>query len=80
MADLHRKRRHIALLRQLLKVAIAERNVSAGSSLARLIARMEGWDTAKDPEPPVGIAAQEDIVALLAKLSTGREPHESQAA
>jgi hypothetical protein len=70
MSEITRKQRHIGMLRRLLSVAIEQKNVSAGLGIARQIARLEGWDTSKEPEPaPIPEQAPRvDLSPLLALI------------
>lgn len=69
MSDLTRKQRYIGLVRSLLKVAIEQKQVTAGAGLARLIARLEGWD--KEQDPPGEKPAPVDLSGLLAHITPG---------
>jgi hypothetical protein len=77
LADIDRRRRFAGRLKKLIDVAIEQKNVSGGASLARQVMILEGWispnskdDLQQEPGQPTDVSS---LLAHLQDQSDGKE-------
>lgn len=78
MADQDRRRRFAARLKRLLDVAVEQKNVSGGVSLARLVMDLEGWRITPSKEDPPQPTPTPDMSNLLLTAGLDTAPAEKE--
>ena len=68
MAEQDRKTRFAGRLKRLLDVAVEQKNVSGGASIARLVCQLEGWLPTPSKDEPAETIPAADMQALLTHI------------